>query len=254
MTGAARRINSGRGHWYRLDGTKADGVTSILDNGIPKKALVGWAARETATFAWEKRAMLVDLDQPEAVDFLKGAPYRERDKAAKRGTEVHRVAERLARGEEVDVPQELAGHVDAYLKFRDDWQPENEIVEFIGGNRKHRYMGTGDLIATLPGLCECGLIDLKTNRSGPFGETALQIAAYRNFEFILDDQGDEIPMPAIDWTGCLWIRADGYELYPYEAGAAEFRAFLYAQQVAHFVTDRLDKVRGDALVPRKRAA
>ncbi|NKV11056.1 hypothetical protein GS909_07910 [Rhodococcus hoagii] len=31
-----------QGHWYKLDGEKADGVTTLLGNGIPKPALINW--------------------------------------------------------------------------------------------------------------------------------------------------------------------------------------------------------------------
>ena len=50
-TAPTRRINHGRGHSYLLDGERADGITWILGNGVPKPALVNWAARESAGYA-----------------------------------------------------------------------------------------------------------------------------------------------------------------------------------------------------------
>lgn len=250
MTAApTRRINRGRGHSYLLDGAKADGVTWCIDNGIPKPALVGWAGRTVAETAVQQRDRWDDMSEGAAIEWLKQAPYSDRDKAANKGTKVHTFAEHLARGEEVEVPPELVGHVDAYLAFRDEWQPTDELLELVVINRTHRYMGTLDLIATVAG--ERWLLDIKTNRSGPFGEVALQLAAYAHAEAYIDQAtGDEEPMPVIDRCGCIWLRTDGYDLFPYEAGPEIWRTFLYAQQIAHFVQDRSKTVRGEALYPQ----
>lgn len=289
-----RRQNHGRGHSYLIDGTKAPGVTTLL-GGIPKNALVGWAAGTVGDFVTD-RVQLVDghivadevlddlvkigrernrpipdwreankIPRTKVADALKGLPYVERDAAANRGTEVHRLAQRLAEGEEITVPPELAGHVDAYLRFRDEWGPYDEQVEFIGVNRTCGYMGTGDLLCRLRHAPSLGLalIDLKTNRSGPFGETGLQLAGYRYFETIVGDDGDEQPMPEVESTLCLWLRADGYDLYPFEAGPAQHRMLLYAGQVADFVAAnapgepppwvRSTRTKGEALPPPRKA-
>lgn len=246
--GATRRVNAGRGHSYRLGGAKVPGVTTIIGDGVPKPALTAWAARETATFAYEQRETLLNLDQAAAVDLLKGAPYRERDKAARRGTEVHRLAEQLVRDVEVDVPEELAGHVESYLQFLDDWAPEAVHVELVVGHRTHRWMGTLDLIADL-NTGERWLLDIKTTRSGVFGETALQLAAYRHAQFFLDDAGVEQPMIPVDRCGVIWVRADGYDLVPVTADADVYRYFRAAQWIATFATETSRTVIGDALTP-----
>lgn len=275
MAGKTRRIDRGRGHSYLLEGEKADGVTWVLSNGFPKPALVGWAARTIAEFVanrvslrdddvWDAARLIRDLraiaaenprdtwpDGPPGplsiAEILKGLHWRDRDVAGKRGTEVHHLAQRLAGGEEVDIPEELVGHVDSYLKFRKDWDPTDELVEVVVGNRKHRYMGTADLFANLETLGYT-LVDLKTARSGIFGETALQLAGYRYAEFYLHPAtGEEKPMPEFDAVVGLWLRADGYDLFPIEAGPAEWRTFLYVQQVAHFQDSRSKEVVGPAL-------
>lgn len=274
---ATRRINRGRNHTYLLDGQKADGVTWIVNEGVPKPALIGWAAREIAEFVanrlalrdddvWDAARLIRDLRAmvahdakkawPEGppgplkiADVLKGVHWEVRDTAANRGTEVHKLAQRLAAGQEVTVPDELVGHVDSYLKFRKDWDPTDELVEVVVGNRKHRYMGTADLFADLDSLGTT-LLDIKTSRSGIFGETGLQLAAYRYAEFYLDpDSGEEKPMPEFDNVVGLWLRADGYDLVPVEAGPEIWRVFLYAQQVAHFQYSGSKDVVGEALLP-----
>jgi hypothetical protein len=220
----------------------------VIGNGVPKPALTAWAARMTAAFAWEKRETLLELEQDEAIDFLKGAPYRDRDRAARRGTEVHRLAEQLINDAEVDVPEDLAGHVDSYLRFLDDWKPEPLHVELVVGHRTHRWMGTLDLIADLADGSRW-LLDIKTTRSGVFGETALQLAAYRHAEFYVDDNGHEQPMPDVERCGVIWVRADGYDLVPVTADAAVYSYFRAAQYVATFSTEMSKVVIGDALYP-----
>jgi hypothetical protein len=256
MTTAAptRRVDRGRGHVYFLDGEPADGVTWILDQGVPKPALVGWAANVVADYVKEYWEELAEMKRSERDNVLRRVRFQSKDAAARRGTEVHDYAQRLAAGEEVQVPEPLLGHVDSYLAFTREWQVDELQVEAWVGNRTYRYMGTLDLIAGLAdGLV--WLLDFKTNAKGPYPESALQLAAYRHAEFIIGaDRTTEKPMPKVDRCGVVWLRADGYDLVPVEAGADTFRTFLYAQQVAHFTDAPAEAVLGQALTPPERTA
>jgi hypothetical protein len=276
-----RMIVRGNGHSYLLDGEKVPGVTTILDNGIPKPALVGWAARTVAEYVVDRLAIVdgkVLADElvanlraynetrkwPEKLGdglarvgltkVLATVQYAERDAAANRGTEVHSIAQRLAQGEEVDVPDELADHVKSYLRFLEEWEPTDAIVEGVVVNRRWRYMGKFDMIATLPELGRT-LLDLKTSRSGVYAETALQLAGYRYGETMLDGDG-EVPMPKVDSCAVVWIRADGYDVYRMAADEAAFRIFLYCKQVGAWL-DRDNgaaaTVKSDALAPPRAA-
>lgn len=247
-----KRMNTRNGHWYRLDGEKVDGVTTVIGNGIPKPALMPWAAREVATFAADNLDLLGQLDREARIDLLKGAHYRERDRAARRGTEVHALAEQLIQDIEVDVPEELVGHVDSYLKFLTDFDPQPILVEAVIGHRAHRWMGTLDLVGVING--ETVLMDIKTGRSGIYGETGLQLAAYRHAEFYLDAAGNEQPMVEVDSCAAIWVRADGYDLVPVKADAEMYRVFRYAQQVAAFQTVTSKQVVGDVIQPKGEAA
>ena len=249
-----RRINRGRGHTYLLDGEQADGVTWILSNGIPKPALIGWAANTTAGYAIDHWDELTELKSSERLRKLEKARYADNDAALVRGTNVHSLAQRLASGEEVDVPEPLVGHVDAYLAFVRDWQPEEVIVETIVARRNQsKYMGTLDLVADLADG-QRWLLDWKTTASGIWPESALQLAAYRNADFYIDDNGDEQPMPKVDQAGCVWLRADGYDLVPVDASPATFRAFQYAQQVARFTSSPRERYVLEALQPPAKAS
>lgn len=246
--GLTRRLNHGRGHRYMLDGHDCDGVTTIIRDGVPKPALVRWAGRVTAGYALDHWSELAELGVAERLRKLEGAPWAERDTQAIRGTQVHSLAQRLAHGETVNVPEPLVGHVDAYLAFVRDWAPRERLVEAVVGNRQRRYMGTLDLVADLADL-KTWILDFKTTASGVYSESAMQLAAYRFAEFYLGDGGQEMPLPSIDAAGVVWLRADGYDLVPVDAGPETFRAFLYAQQVAAFVRADRERYVGEALLP-----
>lgn len=250
-----RRRNYGSNHGYILDGEeiKGRGVTTILGLGFPKNGLQYWAAKQVAGAAVDEQDIwrpLLDRSRDAAFEYLKEAPFRDRDAAARKGTDVHRLGEQLQNGETVEVPDELVGHVDSYLEFMEDFDPVDPIVEGVVVSRKYRYMGTFDLIATL----NCGrpdgapewwptdrparlLLDVKTSRSGIYPEICMQMAGYRYAEVYLPDPagGDEVPMPEVDGCAALHVRADGYDLIPVEVGQREFRLFLYVDQVAQFL-------------------
>lgn len=245
-----RRVDRGRGHSYLLDGQPADGVTWVLGEGYPKPALIGWAANETAAYAVDNWDDLAEMKLSARLALLKKARYLDVDKAARRGTEVHKLAQRLAAGEEVEPPEELVGHVDAYLRFVEEWEPEEFLVEAVVGSRNPRYMGTLDFYGTLNDGRRW-LLDWKTSRSGIFPESALQLSAYRRAEFYLDANAQERPMPEVDATGAIWLRADGtYEFRPLDTSDTTFQTFLLVQYLAHFVKDGLGVI-GEDLRPTK---
>lgn len=254
---STRRVAAGKkGHRYIVDGFSYSGrgVTTLIGAGIPKPALVGWAARVTAEAAVEERdvwlPMVTGGRTRAAIEWLKEARWQTTNEAATRGTDVHDLAARLAAGEEVDVNETTEGLVDAYLAFRDDFRPVDELSEIMVVNRTNVYAGTLDLIATLEGWRIPDpeteelrparvLIDYKTSGSGIYPEVTIQLAAYRYAEVMLPglegEADDELPMPGVDFCAVLWLRDDGtYELRPVDAGPRAFKMFLYASQIAGF--------------------
>lgn len=301
---------AGTGHSYYLDGEKVPGVTTILREGIPKNGLVGWAAGSVADVVvnglavarsestGETRIVADELVRdllewnatrgshatkvPTATplprgalgEILKNVRYRDLEAASMKGTDVHALAQRLAQGEEVEKPAGLEGHVESYVRFLDEWEPENALLERVVVNRRWRYMGRLDLIADFPGTWAEGtkfggvdfsgrpigraLLDVKTARSGIFSDVALQLAGYRFAETMLDgvdEDGNaiEVPMPEVDWTGAIHVRADGYDVFRLETDETqEFRTFLYAKQVGEWLDyreGRSSEVKSSALRP-----
>lgn len=229
-----QRINTGKGHWYKIDGKKADGVTTLIGDGMRKKALEYWSANETAGYAVDHWDELAELSPSKRLEILKKARFESRDEAARRGTEVHDLAEKLTNGEEVDVPEEIAGYVESAVKFLDDFKVQPILTEATVAHRKGNYAGTLDLVFRSPLFPGKTFIsDWKTNRSGIYGETALQLAAYRYADFYQDGDS-EVPMSNLGITDALaiWIRADGYTVYEMDASPETFTLFKYVSAVA----------------------
>lgn len=278
--GPIRRVNRGRGHSYvDANGNKVPGVTTVIGNGVPKPALMDWGPRVTAEYAVDHWDELGKLSPSKRLEKLKKARYEDRDAAANKGTRVHGIAEQLVDGKEVVVPDDLAGHVEAYVAFLEDWDPDPLLIEAVVMSHTHGYAGTLDLGAWFnpQQLLDCGLIDddpavaavlqalvddgelalvildVKTSRSGIFGETGLQLAGYRYADTYLDDKGVEQTMPEFHLALGLHIRADGYDLLPIAAGRDQLRELLYAREVGQFVTERSRGYVGPALTPPARA-
>jgi hypothetical protein len=258
-----RRVNRGKSHHY-IDtetGARVPGVTTILGDGIPKPALINWAATATIDYAIDNWSALSVLPPSARTKELSGARYAAKDTAANRGTQVHALAERLVRGDRVAIPDGLAGYVESYVRFLDEFDVRPVLVERTLHSAAHGYCGTFDLIADLldPDDPEPDpqvrrrvrwLLDIKTNRSGIFGETALQLAAYRFADVWIDEEtGAEEPMPEVERVGAVHVRADGYSLVPVEAGPVQFRQFLYATQVAQFVNTSRELVGEPVISP-----
>jgi hypothetical protein len=247
-----RRVDTARGHHYKdAIGARVPGVTTIQDKGLPKPALITWAGDATAEFAIDHWDELGATPPAARLKRLKGARYETRDAAARRGTEVHRAAEQLLAGKAVQVPEEIAGHVESYARFLDEFKVEPVHVEFSCVSYKWGYAGTADLCGYLS-LPERGRVltldDLKTSRSGIFGETALQLAGYRYADKWIVD-GAEIDPLEVDFCFGIHVRGDGYDLIPVEVGEAEHKAFLYAMKVGEFADRARDLIGPPIIAP-----
>ena len=226
-----KRRNYGRGHGYLDDnGNKLLGVTTAISKGVNKPALVNWAAKQAAGYAVDNWDTLNDLSVSERLDTI-GKQWRgENKQAMARGTQIHALAEHLIKGEEVDVPEHVTGHVESYMRFLEEWDPDPVVVEGVVGNLDvtPAYGGTLDLIADMAG--ERWLLDLKTGK-GVYGDVSWQLAAYR-YATILMVEGKPEPMPAVDRVGVLHVTSDSYEVRPVEAGPSQFTEFRYITQIA----------------------
>lgn len=243
------RRTYGRGHGYKdANGVKVPGVTTLLSKGLPKPALVNWAARTAAEYAVDNWESLSSAPISERLDQIRNAPNASKNAAALRGTKLHDAAQQLQEQGVVDVDPEQLPLVESYLKFCVDWDLHAEHVESAVYSVTHGYAGTLDLIAT---LCDGRrwLLDLKTSK-GVYGDMALQQAAYRFAEFLAVSETEHIRMPQVDAVGIVHVRADGADLVPLTAGKEEFRSFLYVAQVAS-TAERLRELVHAPITPEK---
>jgi hypothetical protein len=255
-----QRKNTAKGHYYvDLDAgnERVPGVTTILGDGLPKPALMNWAATATAAYAVDQWDTLAGLPMSERLKKIEGGRWAARDAAAARGTAVHAMAERLVAGEKVTVPDAITGYVQACVSLLDDFAVRAMHVESVVYSETHRHVGTCDLIAEflLPDMPEydhiprrangysLALVDWKTSKSGIFGDVALQLAAYRHSEFLIDAAEQIIEMPDVDFTEGIHLRPDGgYSLVPLTTDADVYHDFLYVKEVARTVSGLRDLV------------
>jgi len=236
-------------HSYRLDSRPIPSVTTLLNKGLPKPALVYWSAKAVAEYVIDNEAdveALRRMGRGPAVAALKGVPWQARDTAAVRGTDVHALAEDLIHGREVQVPEHLAPYVDGYVKWLDLWQPEVILTEHIGANRHWHYAGKFDAIFTLPSG-ERILADWKTS-AGVYGDVSCQLAAYRGMEFYVDNDGAEQPMPEVDSLAVVHITPNGTDLYRINDVEDAWKTWLHIAWVANSV-DRIKGQIGDPSEP-----
>ena len=223
-----------KSHRYKLDGAWVPGVTGLIGKGLPKPALPYWAARTVAEWVADNQDLTEELKRMggrgPAIAFLKELPWQKRDEAAIRGTDVHALAEKVVNGEEVDVPEHLAAHVQGYV----DWLDTTDLVPILTerpvASRQWQYAGTFDLIARMDG--KVWLLDVKTS-SDVYGSTALQLTAYGNAEFYLDQDNTEQPLPAVERYGVLHVTDYGTTLHylPADQNEAAWKDFLHVQFV-----------------------
>jgi len=228
---------SEKSHRYKLDGKPVPGVTTLIGKGYPKPGLPYWAAKVVAEYVEanfdQVRADYSSQKKYEFIQNLKSKPWEKRDEAAVRGTEVHALAERVAHGEEVEVPEDLAPYVQGYAQWLDDNNVVPLLTEARVANRSLWYAGTTDLIATVKG--KPMLLDLKTSNA-IHGNYALQCAAYAHAEFYLDEDNAEQPLPLVEGIGCVHVTAEGSYLVEFPEPETAWTLFTHIAYVAKYTT------------------
>lgn len=175
-----------RRHRYTLDGKRIPSVTTIL-GVLDKPGLPYWSAGLVARDAitnhdyWGQRIHNGE-DPEQVIRDLKRTPWKERDKAARRGTRIHQVLEAAAHGDPTDCPQDLLPMAQQAVDLLDREDVRTVETEARGYSRELWYAGTIDLIATVRG--ETWLLDWKSSKS--VHEThVMQVAAYAHMGTIL---------------------------------------------------------------------
>lgn len=128
------------------------------------------------------------------------------DMAADRGTRVHKAAEALDVYGKVEVTDDIAPYVQAYLKFRQEHDIKWNMVERSMANQKERYAGTIDRYGELDGAKS--LVDLKTSYTV---HKRLAIAQLNLYRWMIEEEGH-----AVEKQYILHLTKDGYKLVEVE--------------------------------------
>lgn len=227
-------------HFYSLDGQYVPSVTTVLNRAIAKPQLLKWAARMAAQWCADNVDGLIPMGTETWVETAVGAADRHRDAAAKAGSQLHTVAERLIYGEPIGeadetgeplAPEvrEMATHL---ARFMDRRGVEPVVHEAIVFHETHKWAGTLDVIADL-GDGHRWLLDYKTSAAGVYPEAALQVTAYRHATHI--QVGEQVLlMPPVDGGGVIWVRPDGCQLVPVNADDRQYGWFMHARALAEW--------------------
>lgn len=241
--GPPRRDRSG---WYPTPAGRFMSVTTILGNGVPKPALMHWAAFEAAQCAVDNIPALVRARGESArIDmrtWIQRAAERKRDTAANLGTTIHGFLEAQILGEPTPAfTDEERPFIEGFARFLDDWQPEYEATELTVANPAIGYAGTLDFIARIPGLgADLLMGDYKTGKA-VYPEVGLQLAAYRRATIgWLRPDGVEVTPPPTTGAVVLHVRPKdmpggeehGYALRRVDTSDAVFDVFLAAKAIA----------------------
>lgn len=234
------RIDTAKGHYYKLDGRRISGVTTLINGGMPKPNLVDWAARVVAEYVADNPSEIASLrgaGRQQLVDFLKTRHTAIRDAAGARGTEVHGYAQQFLEGaDDLTVPDELVGYVEACVAFLDEWQVAPVLVETAVASRTWQYCGTFDLVGDVYDGTR-RIVDWKTGASGIWGETGLQLAGYAGAEFYNDHNHNEQPVADLHIHKGLAVhlKPDGtYDAFDTAIAAGAFAKFTQVAAVARF--------------------
>lgn len=230
-----QRKASGTGHTYLDNGVKVEGVTTLLSRGLPHPAFVKAATKACGAYVIDNWDDLVDMPASKRGAAVEDAWWKRSKKAMARGSHIHDLADHLAKGEEVEPDDEALAPARQYVAWLDSHAVEVIHSECPVINRKWGYAGTFDLLARVDtgNGPSTWLLDIKTG-DDVWPEVALQLAAYRNAEALLVD-GEEQPMPEVDFCGVVHVGGDFCHLRAVEANEATFRNFLRVLGVARWV-------------------
>ena len=152
-----------------VTGDRLRSVTTILSGGVPKPALMFWAAKVVTDSAIDHLPQLVAASRDRAqleelATYIRRAHTRKKDERAEVGSAVHTIIESRLLGtplpESVKVGDEewaldgpeLAPYIEQFHRFETEWAPEWLASEMVVANPDHGYAGTLDYVIGGAGL------------------------------------------------------------------------------------------------------
>lgn len=220
-----------RHYVHPVTGQALPGVTTVLE-ALDKPGLDNWKVTTTAEYAVKNRHLLVQLDEPAALQMVQGASNRQANSAADKGTDVHSILEDLANGVAVVRTPQNGWVIDTWEALNREFDVQVLEIEPTfwnpgiqrnpeTGELELGYAGSADLLALVDGVLT--VLDWKTMGSGIYGEVALQTCGYGMAPYILRPDGTEIDVRAtygeVQQTMAVWLRPeDNGPVYVGKAG------------------------------------
>lgn len=252
MTQPKHARDTERGRYYTdpAGGPDLVSVTNVIDTAVHKRALIGWAVKLTVGHfldGWDAIGPRLAEDRAAVTKEAKAVHEDVREAAADLGDRVHDAAQARVLGAPVADDVEVApyvGQLDVWLAaWRVNIAKHVVATEITVLHRRLGYAGTADLIIWLPtgprGRLQMWLIDYKSSATRPaksvYPENTLQLAGLRYAETVLLPDDSEEPMPRIERTGVLNLRAGSHALVPMPAGRDAFRAFRGALETTKWL-------------------
>lgn len=220
-------------------------VTSVL-SVLNKPGLYRWHASKEREYLLERMEQVyrgeiksrVLFDELKAKDWASKAETF-RQERADLGSRVHHECTRYVLARESglvfgmdDLERDVSPFLQSFHAWFERELPSYLFVEGPVFNVLERYAGTSDALLSLEG--GTFIVDYKISPR-VVKDHALQLAAYRNADFIgIKFTGQEIPLPKTDGGKILLIHENGCKLFPVECGAREYEVFRKAQDVHHW--------------------
>lgn len=231
------RDPNGRGRYYKAGDRSAVPSITNIKKRQNNPAINGSVVRKVAEFAVDNYERLNALSRDEKLRVIKGTQY-EKSEASVVGDIVHDWIDRYVKGnppanKEVKEAIITAQRMwERFLAFTKDalYRPEFLMSEFTVWSDKYGYAGTGDLGMKVGPERTFVLCDTKTG-TGIWPDTAMQLAALKNADFMLDSEGNEVPMPPFEKCAVLHLRPKSYALNPYDKIEEAFETFLALKRV-----------------------
>lgn len=141
----------------------------------------------------------------ELTRFLSREVYGEADpialeRAAEKGTAIHKATQTLDETGEVEVDSEYDGYLAAYVKFHQEHSVEWERIEWQV-HKENKYAGTIDRYGLLDG--QCCIVDIKTGKSVTAAHKVLYSAAQTLYAMAIQHRW------IVDKLYILHLKADG---------------------------------------------
>jgi hypothetical protein len=228
-------------HRYTYEGVVYPGVTGIL--GVLDKSgpLMSWASKETAKAALAQLdnlpSLLATVGPTGVVAALTARSSWQRDEAAALGTEVHRLADIMVRGELfTPLTPTTQARVEHYARWWEasGWKLRLSEAMVVLPDPACGFGGTFDLLA-YDRDGRTVLADIKTGKA-IYHEAVLQMAAYGMAKLVqpaIDGllPGRVYPMPKVDRYAILHVTADEVREVEVAIGTPERMAFLACREL-----------------------